>query len=321
MKAALNALLAVIALSLFAPVARSEDLASLESRRAVIRNEIATYESLLDKKGGVLVPGFFLNVYGREVAFWNSMDIDTVPPQVLTDIVLFMKLRGYSSATDLARQLLLFDRALRNEIREQVLPERAATLADLDARIAALQAPPAPPAVGVAPSGGNTASEMADAADDAAFLWSGGLDEIAMIEATDAVERTGDTTLVHYSADRLSLIIDPDGKVEMRGPVQCRVTTRTRTSDGDELTVTTDTTYAMQGPVAVTGASFKVAARTHRVATSRKNAGWRQEGDATIVRDATLRRDSNGEFRLLFIENGQPSVPNVPWRLSREAQR
>lgn len=321
MKAALNALLAVIVLSFFAPVARSEDLASLEARRAMIRNDIAAYESLLGKKGEVLVPGFFLNVYGREVAFWNSMDIDSVPSHVLTDIVLFMKLKGHSSATDLARQLLLFDRALRTEIREQVLPELTATLADLDARIAALQAPPAPPAVGVAPSGGNATSETADAAEDSAFLWSGGLDEIAMIEATDAVERNGYTTLMDYSADRLSIIIDPDGKVEMRGPVQCRVATRTRTSDGDEVTVTTDTTYAMEGPAAVRGASFKVTARTHRVATSRKNAKWRQEGDATIVRDATLRRDSNGEFWLLFIENGQPSVPNVPWRLSREAQR
>lgn len=320
MKATLTALLAAIVLSLFAPVARSEDLAGLEARRAAIRNEIATYESLLDKKGEVLVPGFFLNVYGREVAFWNSMDIDAVPPHVLTDIVLFMKVRGYSSATDLARQLLLFDRALRGEIREQVLPVLTATLADLDARIAAMQAPPAPPAAGVAPSGGSTASQTADAADDTAFLWSGGLDEIAMIEATDAVEKGGETTLVDYSASSASIIIDPDGKVEMRGPVQCRVTTRTRTSDGDELTVTTDTTYAVEGPVALKGASFKVTARTHRVATTRKNTGWRQEGDATIVRDATLRRDSNGEFWLLVIENGQPSVPNVPWRLSRATE-
>jgi hypothetical protein len=102
------------------------------------------------------------------------------------------------------------------------------------------------------------------------------------------------------------------------GSPTCTVETKVYTSGRkDSVTTTTTTTYRMDAPAKLSGSQFKVQITVARKVRS-ESGQVKQDSQNTFSKDARLTKAENGWEKLLYIYNGQDSVPVVPWRLYSE---
>lgn len=240
----------------------------------------------------------------------SNEDMLMLPTARLLDVARDIAIDSNRQVSDVTRDLLRMDRDYRRHLQNVVLPALREKSHRLLQRVAELTPVPA----GRIPGG-------PDLNLNEATVWSGNLDDGALAQARQKVEGRGFSRLVAYSADRVTLHLYPDGRVVLIGPPTCTVETWTPTSDRrDAITTTTRTTYQVTPGTKLSGERFKVRATVQRDANSDSKV-VQQSFTNTSDKDARLVNVENGGQKLLYLYNGQDSVPLVPWRLYPELLR
>lgn len=238
-------------------------------------------------------------------------DVLMLPMARLPEVALDIALDNQRQVSDVTRDLLRMDKEYRLHLQNEVLPALREKSHRLLQRLAELTPVPA----GRRPPGPTSLNpnEM--------MVWSGNLDDGALTQARQKVESRGFTRLRDYRAESVTLHLYPNGRIELVRPPTCTVVTWTPTSDRrDAITTTTRTTYQVTPGTKLSGERFRVRASVQRDANSDSKV-VRQSFMNTSDKDARLVNVENGRQKLLYLYNGQDSVPLVPWRLFPELLR
>lgn len=238
----------------------------------------------------------------------ENADMLLFPLSRLTELASDLSSQSQRPASDITRELLLMDRDFRQHLQNRVLPALREERQRLSQQIAALR--PAPP--GRRNSGGGGADP------NQASVWTGELDGTALTQAYEKFDSKSYAKLQDYAAGMATVRLYPDGRIELVGSPTCTVETKVYTSGRkDSVTTTTKTTYRMDAPTKLSGSQFKVQVTVARKVRSDSGA-VKQDSQNTYSKDARLTKAENGREKLLYIYNGQDSVPVVPWRLYSE---
>lgn len=271
----------------------------------------ATDQEHINVYAGLLLAAADLNWDRRGTGEIAAEDMLMLPMARLPEVALDIALDSHRQVSDVTRDLLRMDRDYRRHLQNVVLPALREKSHRLLQRVAELTPVPG----GRHPPGAPGASLRE------VTVWGGELDDGALTQARQKVESRGFTRLQAYSADRAVLHLYPDGRIELVGPPTCTVETRTPTSDRrDAITTTTRATYQLTPGTKLSGERFRVRVTVKRDANSDSTA-VRQSFTNTSDKDARLVNVENGGQKLLYLYNGQDSVPLVPWRLYPELER
>lgn len=238
----------------------------------------------------------------------STDDMLMLPMARLPEVSLDIALDTHRQVSDVSRDLLRMDQDYRRHLQNVVLP----ALRDKSSRLLQRLAELTPVPAGRRPTGSTGINP------NQAAVWSGELDYGALTQVRQKVESRGLSRLRDYSAGTASVRLYPDGRIELVGSPTCKVETWTPTSNRrDAITTTTHTSYQMSAPDRLSGERFKVQVAVQRTAKS-DSTDVDQSFRNTSIRDARLVNIENGRQKLLYLYNGQDSVPLVPWRLYPE---
>lgn len=252
------------------------------------------FAMLLRDRERMLLPAVLVEgQLGQEMFAVFGMSVVAVRRDHVTDALLAAVLARGADPDHLMRMLLLWDRALRQEMEAQL----------------------AAPATSEGVAGGG-----APAPAPAALVpgtWSGALDEAALGRELARFNGAGGAQLEVYQADPVTLILNAEAStVEVQGTPICEVHTRTWTSDGrDSVFLRTVTRYSTNGAQRLHDRTFDVQVSVTRTATDQKGTPVGPQGTTVTTRQATLSKPDSTGARQLIIYNGQPSVHEVPWLL------
>lgn len=238
----------------------------------------------------------------------ENADMLLFPLSRLTELASDLSSQSQRPASDITRELLLMDRDFRQHLQNRVLPALRQERQRLSQQIAALR--PAPP------GRRNSSGDGADPTQ--ASVWSGELDGVARTKAYQQFDSKGYAKLQDYAASTATLRLYPDGRIELVGSPTCKIETKVYTGGRkDAVTTTTQTTYRMDTAAKLSGERFKVEVTVVRKVRS-ESGQVKQDFQNTYSKEARLTKAENGWEKLLYIYNGQDSVPVVPWRLRSE---
>ncbi|THD84947.1 hypothetical protein E7811_04275 [Aliigemmobacter aestuarii] len=257
-------------------------------------------ELLLNNRDLVLVPDILaLDGYVQDMATISGLSVVAIRRDDLLDARLVGILSDRADTEQLARALLLWDRAVRDEM--------AALLAAGQTGASTTEA---------APADTTEAQSAPDLVPDLVpGMWKGALDDAAKARELARFNAATGAQLEVYEADEVSLVLDAEaGTVEIEGTPMCEVHTVTQTSDGrDAVFVRTITRYSTDGPTPLHDRTFDVRVSVTRTSTDQKGRPVGPQGTTETFRQATLTKPDGTGTRQLIMYNGQPSVHEVPW--------